>query len=117
MIEIIVCTKVGGGYDADARLLAPFLQEQLPGSTVIVRNVPGGGHIVGANRVWNAPPNGLTLGVANVPGLIALADQGRKGDSVRSQKIHMGRSPLFTPPFPGRKKECWVRHRGRTSQE
>jgi len=78
-IEIIVCTKVGGGYDADARLIAPFLQEQLPGSTVIVRNVPGGGHIVGANRVWNAPPNGLTLGVANVPGLIASQIRGDKG--------------------------------------
>ena len=78
-IEIIVCTKVGGGYDADARLIAPFLQEQLPGSTVIVRNVPGGGHIVGANRVWNAKPNGLTLGVANVPGLIASQIRGEKG--------------------------------------
>jgi tripartite-type tricarboxylate transporter receptor subunit TctC len=78
-IEIVVCTKVGGGYDADARLIAPFLQEQLRGSTVIVRNVPGGGHIVGANRVWNAPPNGLTLGVANVPGLLASQVRGEKG--------------------------------------
>jgi tripartite-type tricarboxylate transporter receptor subunit TctC len=79
VIEIIVATKVGGGYDTDARLIAPFLQEQLPGSTVIVRNVPGGGHIVGANRVWNAPPNGLTIGVANVPGLIASQIRGEKG--------------------------------------
>lgn len=78
-IEIIVCTKVGGGYDTDARLVSPYLQEQLPGSTVIVRNVPGGGHIVGANRVWNAPPNGLTIGVANIPGLIASQIRGEKG--------------------------------------
>jgi len=79
VIEIIVATKVGGGFDTDARLIAPYLQEQLPGSTVIVRNVPGGGHIVGANRVWNAPPNGLTLGVANIPGLIASQIRGEKG--------------------------------------
>ncbi len=79
VVEIIVCTKVGGGYDADARLIAPFLQKELSGSTVIVRNVPGGGHIVGANRVWGAPPNGLTLGVANVPGLIASQIREEKG--------------------------------------
>ena len=79
VIEIIVATKVGGGYDADARLLAPYLQKALPGSTVIVRNVPGGGHIVGANRVWGARPNGLTIGVANVPGLIAAQIRGEEG--------------------------------------
>ena len=30
VIEIIVATKVGGGYDADGRLIAPFLQKELP---------------------------------------------------------------------------------------
>lgn len=79
VIELIVCTKVGGGYDADARLIAPFLQKELPGSTVIVRNVPGGGHIVGSNRVWGAKPNGLTIGVANVPGLIAAQIRKEEG--------------------------------------
>lgn len=79
VIEIIVCTKVGGGYDADARLIAPYLQKELPGSTVIVRNVPGGGHIVGANRVWGAKPNGLAIGVANVPGLIAAQIRKEEG--------------------------------------
>jgi tripartite-type tricarboxylate transporter receptor subunit TctC len=79
VIELIVCTKVGGGYDADARLIAPYLQKELPGSTVIVRNVPGGGHIVGANRVWGAKPNGLTIGVANVPGLIAAQIRKEEG--------------------------------------
>lgn len=81
VIEMIVCTSVGGGYDTEARLIAPYLQKELPGSTVIVRNVPGGGHIVGANRVWEARPNGLTLAVANVPGLIAA--QIRREPSIR----------------------------------
>jgi tripartite-type tricarboxylate transporter receptor subunit TctC len=79
VIEIVVCTKAGGSFDSDARLLAPYLQKELPGSTVIVRNVPGGGHIVGANRVWSAPKNGLTLGVANVPGLIAAQIRDEEG--------------------------------------
>ena len=79
VIELIVCTKVGGGYDSDARLVAPYLQKELPGSTVIVRNVPGGGHIVGSNRVWGAKPNGLAIGVANVPGLIAAQIRKEEG--------------------------------------
>lgn len=78
-IEIIVATKVGGGYDTDARLIAPFLQRELPGSTIIVRNVPGGGHIVGTNRVWSAAKNGLTIGVANVPGLIVAQIRQEEG--------------------------------------
>lgn len=79
VIEIVVCTKVGGGYDTDARLVAPYLQKELPGSTVIVRNVPGGGAIVGTNKVWDAPRNGLTIGVANIPGLIAAQIREEKG--------------------------------------
>ncbi|MBI4633387.1 MAG: hypothetical protein HY742_05810 [Deltaproteobacteria bacterium] len=79
VVELVVCTKVGGVYDTEARLIAPYLQKQLPGSKVIVRNVPGGGHIVGANRVWGARPNGLTIASANVPGLIAAQIRGEEG--------------------------------------
>ena len=79
VVELIVCTKVGGVYDTEARLIAPYLQKELPGSKVIVRNVPGGGHIVGANRVWGARPNGLTIALANVPGLIAAQIRGEEG--------------------------------------
>lgn len=79
VIELIVCTKVGGVYDSEARLIAPYLQKAIPGTTVIVRNVPGGGHIVGANRVWGAKPDGLTIAIANVPGLIAAQIRGEQG--------------------------------------
>jgi len=79
VIELIVCTKVGGVYDTEARLIAPYLQKAIPGSTVIVRNVPGGGHIVGANRVWGAKPDGLTIAIANVPGLIAAQIRSEQG--------------------------------------
>lgn len=93
VVEVIVCTKVGGGYDTDARLIAPYLQKELPGSTVIVRNVPGGGHIVGANRVWGAKPDGLTIGVAQVPGLIAAQIRGEPGIQFDLRKFTwLGRS-------------------------
>jgi tripartite-type tricarboxylate transporter receptor subunit TctC len=45
------------------------MQKYLPGSRVIVRNVPGAGHIVGANTLYNSRPDGLTIATFNT-GLI-----------------------------------------------
>ncbi len=64
-VTFIVATKPGGGYDTYARSIAPFLQKYLPGSTVIVKNVPGAGHIIGANETYIAKPDGLTIGTFN----------------------------------------------------
>ncbi len=77
-VTFVVATKAGGGYDAYARLIAPYLQKYLPGSTVIVKNVPGAGHIIGANEVYNAKPDGLTLGTFN-KGLIMSQIGGMEG--------------------------------------
>src|SRR6267154_2188980 len=60
-ISYIVATGAGGGYDAYGRLIGRFLQKHLPGSRVIVRNVPGAGHIVGANTLYTSRPDGLTI--------------------------------------------------------
>jgi len=65
VIKIIVTTKPGGGYDFYGRLVAPYMQKYLPGSTVIVKNVPGGGHLIGTNTIYKAKPDGLTLGTFN----------------------------------------------------
>lgn len=64
-VNYIVATAAGGGYDAYGRLVAEFMQKHLPGSTFVVRNMPGAGHIVGANAIYNAKPDGLTLGTFN----------------------------------------------------
>jgi tripartite-type tricarboxylate transporter receptor subunit TctC len=55
------------------------MQKYLPGSRVVVRNVPGAGHIVGANMIYAAKPDGLTIGMFNT-GLIY--DQLLKRDGV-----------------------------------
>ena len=68
-ITYIVATGPGGGYDTYGRLIARYLQKYLPGSRVVVRNVPGAGHIVGANTIYAAKPDGLTIGMFNT-GLI-----------------------------------------------
>jgi tripartite-type tricarboxylate transporter receptor subunit TctC len=68
-ITYIVSTSPGGGYDTYGRLISRYLQKYLTGSRVVVRNVPGAGHIVGANTIYAAKPDGLTIGMFNT-GLI-----------------------------------------------
>ena len=61
-ITVLVGSEVGGGTDASARLIAPFLQKYLPGQpSVFVQNVPGAGGIKAANFfVQQSKPDGLT---------------------------------------------------------
>jgi tripartite-type tricarboxylate transporter receptor subunit TctC len=62
-IEWVIPFGVGGGSDVWARFNAPFLTKYLPGNpNVVVKNVPGGGSITGANQfAANAKPDGLTV--------------------------------------------------------
>jgi len=69
MINYIVATKPGGGYDAYARVIGKYMQKYIPGATVVVRNTPGAGHIIGANETYLAKADGLTIGTFNT-GLI-----------------------------------------------
>ena len=77
-ITYIVATSPGGGYDTYGRLVAKYMEKHLPGSTIIVKNVPGAGHIVGANQLYAARPDGLTIGTFNT-GLIYAQILQREG--------------------------------------
>ena len=77
-ITYIVATKPGGGYDTYARLIAEFLERHLPGTEILVKNVPSAGHIIGANKLYVAEPDGLTIGTFNT-GLIYAQLLGREG--------------------------------------
>jgi len=61
-IRILVGYKPGGGYDFYGRFMAKFMQKYLPGSTIIVKNVPGAGSVIAANEIYLSKPNGLTIG-------------------------------------------------------
>ena len=77
-VTYIVATDPGGGYDTNGRLVAEFMQKHLPGSTFIVRNMPGAGQIIGANFIYAAEPDGLTIGTFNT-GLIYAQLAGKTG--------------------------------------
>ncbi len=68
-VTYIVSTSAGGGYDYYGRLVADYMQKYLPGSTFVVKNVPGAGHLIGANTIYASKPDGLTIGTFNT-GLI-----------------------------------------------
>ncbi|HZS64361.1 MAG TPA: tripartite tricarboxylate transporter substrate-binding protein [Xanthobacteraceae bacterium] len=77
-ITYIASTSPGGGYDTYGRLVAEYLQKHLPGSAVVVKNVPGAGHIIGANTIYASKPDGLTIGIFNT-GLILNQINGTAG--------------------------------------
>jgi tripartite-type tricarboxylate transporter receptor subunit TctC len=58
----IVSTGPGGGHDFFARLISKHMANLMPDTTFVVKNVPGAGHIIGANTVYHSKPDGLTIG-------------------------------------------------------
>ncbi len=77
-VNYIVATDPGGGYDTNGRLVAEFMQKHLPGSTFVVQNMPGAGHLVGTNYIYASEPDGLTIGTFNT-GLIYSQLAGKDG--------------------------------------
>lgn len=67
-LSIVVPYGPGGGYDQWARVLSPYLQKYLGVSEVKVVNAPGGGGLIGTTQVYNAKPDGLTIGDTNAGG-------------------------------------------------
>ncbi|MCC6534112.1 MAG: tripartite tricarboxylate transporter substrate binding protein [Burkholderiales bacterium] len=64
-IRIVIPFAPGGATDVVFRMLTPPLSEQL-GQSVVIDNRPGGAATIGMDVVAKAPPDGYTLGVANV---------------------------------------------------
>jgi tripartite-type tricarboxylate transporter receptor subunit TctC len=66
-ITIVVGTVAGDLYDLYARAIALYMGRYIPGSpNIIVQNMPGAGHMIAANYLYNvAKPDGLTMGAIN----------------------------------------------------
>jgi tripartite-type tricarboxylate transporter receptor subunit TctC len=77
-VTFIVPYSAGGGYDFYARFMAPHL-EKYTGCTIVIKNKPGGGGVVGANLVYRAKPDGRTIGILNMTGSIPAQIADAKG--------------------------------------
>lgn len=81
-VEIYVGTSPGGGYDLYGRLVGRHIGAHIPGKpTVIVRNMPGAGHLKMANYVFNAAPRNGTV-LATAPQAIAI-EQAMKTEGIQ----------------------------------
>ena len=78
-IEIVIPYNAGGGFDTYIRALAPHMEKHLPGDiNVLPINVPGAGGRRGASEVYRADPDGYTIGIFNLPGVLLPQLQGLK---------------------------------------
>lgn len=71
VVKLVVPAKAGEMFDRWTRIMAPAIEKQLPGSRVVVINVPGGGRMPGTNQVYRAKPDGLTIGLLYRASLIS----------------------------------------------
>ena len=90
-VNVIVPYTEGGGTDLYARLFVPYLRKHLPGTpTVVIRNMPGGGSIMGSNHFdKQAKPDGLTIVATSSSTLVAqlLAGKKREFDVLKWRQI------------------------------
>jgi tripartite-type tricarboxylate transporter receptor subunit TctC len=74
--EFIIGTTPGNTYDQWARLLALHMSKHLPGHPIFVpRNMPGAGHIIATNYMFNrAPKDGTSIAIIsrNMPTVAVL---------------------------------------------
>ena len=79
-VKIVVGYGPGGGYDAYARMIEPYLAKALS-ATVIVENQPGAGGATALNRIAMGQPDGLNLMIVN--GTAAALGQLLEQDGIR----------------------------------
>lgn len=94
-IEMLVPFNPGGGSDVYSRALAPYLEKYLPGNpTIIIRNVPGGGSITGANQFGNrAKPDGTHVLISSSSTVMNYVFQRKKFEIDLSQMVPIVLSP------------------------
>ena len=66
-VTIVASTGVGGVFDLTARTVAKYMPKYIPGKpTMIVRNMPGGGHVLATNFMFSqAAKDGTFIALVN----------------------------------------------------
>ena len=116
-VSYIVPTAAGGGYDVYGRLASEYMQKQLPGSTFVVRNMPGAAHVLGTNSLYASRPDGLTIGTFNM-GLLHAQIAGTSGVKFDLRKVSWigkaGEDPRVLVVAPHTGIKTFAELRGRT---
>lgn len=71
-ITLVVGSSPGGGFDTYARLIARHMGKYVPGEPeVIVENMPGAGHTLAMNHLYNVAPRDGTV-IGNATGALSI---------------------------------------------
>jgi tripartite-type tricarboxylate transporter receptor subunit TctC len=94
-IRVVVTTSAGGGFDAFTRMITRHMGKFVPGNPAfVVENMPGAGHLIGANHIYKvAKPDGLTLGHFQ-GGLFLYQVFGRPGIEFDAKQFEFIGSPI-----------------------
>ncbi len=60
-LRVILPVSAGSGVDTIVRAVAPALQKELGGQSVVIENLPGAGGITGTSALIKAQPDGNTI--------------------------------------------------------
>jgi len=77
-ISLVVPYEPGGGYDSYARLVAPYLEEEI-GATIAVENKPGAGGLLALNDLLTADTDGTQIAIMNGVGAGGSSIAGAQG--------------------------------------
>ncbi|GAA5133136.1 tripartite tricarboxylate transporter substrate-binding protein [Pseudonocardia adelaidensis] len=95
-VDLVVPYEPGGGYDAYARALAPYLEDCLD-ATVVVRNEPGAGGLVATNQTFTAGTDEKRIQIVNTVGLVSAQIAQAEGVGFDLEKVNwIGR--IAAPP-------------------
>lgn len=90
-VELVIPYGPGGGFDSWARLIAPVMQEKLPGDAAVVPvNREGAGGLTGVTEVLNADPDGYEI-VITEPGVLVTQQLAGTTDADFSKLQAIGR--------------------------
>jgi tripartite-type tricarboxylate transporter receptor subunit TctC len=100
-VTVVASSGAGGPIDLACRLVARFLSRHIPGNpTIVVRNMPGGGHVLMSNYMFSqAPKDGTYIGgvVNSIPTHQVIDGRGVRFDAGKFQWLgSTGFSNLMT---------------------
>lgn len=77
-ITWIIPDGAGGGLDSIVRTIYPYVEKNLPNdATFVLKNQPGATQTIAVSAVFNAEPDGYTIGQASVAPLTIMPHLGR----------------------------------------
>ena len=113
-ISFITSTGVAGPYDTTARAMSRHMPRHIPGNpSIVVKNMPGGGHVVATNFMYNTAPRDGTH-MATVNGTIPT-HQVIDGTGVRFDARHF--NWLGSSASPNLITVTWATSKTRTIQD